>query len=95
MPPDPQCCVWFLQTYLNRVRKMKTRNPEAAAPHAERVKQLIPEIQQKIIYPIDFDFNTPGDLEQEFITRRKVQRARDPYRHALLCEVRVLSPSIL
>eukprot|EP01052_Picozoa_sp_SAG31_P000762 SAG31_NODE_22_length_33849_cov_13.713096_10_plen_951_part_00 len=68
---ESQCCVTFLQLYLNRLRKMKSRNPAAAAPHIERVGLLMTVLQEKIAYPADFDFKDPGDDEAAFIRRRK------------------------
>ena len=69
--PESQCCTTFLQVYLNRVRKLKARNPAAAAAHIERVGALVPVLQQKIAYPSDFDFEDPGDDEALFVARRK------------------------
>eukprot|EP01051_Picozoa_sp_SAG22_P015360 SAG22_NODE_1994_length_3189_cov_3.276375_2_plen_910_part_01 len=74
--PESQCCVAFLSTYLNRVRKMKSRNrtpsrSPATAPHIERVGPLVAMLQDKISYPADFDFESPGDEEEAFIARRK------------------------
>lgn len=69
--PESQCCVAFLQVYLNRVRKMKSRNPDAAAPHIAVVGPLIAVLEEKIAYPVDFDFADPGEDEETFVARRK------------------------
>ena len=65
------CCMLFLQSYLNRLRRLTIKDVAAAQPHMEHARPLIPALVHKMMYPLDFCFDKPGEEEEEFVSRRK------------------------
>ena len=69
-----RCCVIFLQEYLNRLRKVCGRKQAAesvTAPHVELLAPLVEMLYGKILYPLDFDFDSPSEDENDFMQRRR------------------------
>jgi hypothetical protein len=69
--PSCACCLAFVQLYLNRLRRVRLRDAAAAGPHMEHVPPLINVIVGKMMYPVDFHFDQPGEDETDFLACRR------------------------